>query len=219
MFFILSAFACFFDKNDETSMPHCEETLETIDTSDEFKEFSWQNWLDTLGENGQVSGDVAILWEDSGADCLTWQFIPDENTANYVYSEVVVPESGEVALIQPICVDAVEISGSLSLQSGDGRINETLSTTMRRYFGEPYGTDVQASFSLEVPEWKGTLDVSSFESSTSFDEQSLYLDLFIGEGGLSGEFSLQTEGSDEETAWASQAPIASFDGECPDIVE
>lgn len=218
MLFIFTLLGCFLDKNERSSMPYCEESPTSIELDSEYEDFSWQLWRDTLGENGQVSGSTGISWEDSGADCLIWQFIPDPETANYVASEAVYPE-GNVTAIGVECSDYVEISGSLSLQSGDGRINETLPTTLTRSFGQLQGTDAQTSFQLEISDWQGTLDTSIFETSSALDSQSLGLSLSFTEEGFTGEFTLQSEGSDEETAWASNDVIASFDGECGQIEE
>jgi len=216
MFFLLSFIACFLDKNEETAIPYCEETPEKIAFSEEFSELSWQNWLDTLGDSGQVSGDVAIGWEDTGADCLTWQFIPDENTAAYISTEKIIPADTSVAQIYLECPDSIEISGSLSLQSGDGRINETISASLRQVIDAPEEFVAMTFWEGEVQSWKGTLDAASFTDISS-DKQALNLHLSIGENGLQGEFSLILEDVENNTSWESNILMASFSGECPAI--
>ena len=213
MIFIFSLLGCILDETNESSMPSCEESSTSIELDSEYDDFSWQTWLDALGENGQVSGSTEISWEDSGSDCLIWQFIPDANTANYVASEGNVPDNG----IE--CADYLKLSGSLSLQSGDGRINETLPTVLTRSFSQMQGSDVETSFQLEISEWQGTLNLSAFDTSTAFDSQSLGLSFSFSERGFSGEFNLQSEGSDEEIAWTSNDVIASFVAECGQVEE
>ena len=216
MFFLLSFIACFLDKNEETAVPYCEETPEIIEISEEFSEFSWQNWLDTLGESGQVSGDVAIRWEDAAADCLTWQFIPDENTAAYISAEKIIPADSSVAQISFECRDSTEISGSLSLQSGDGRINETIPVSLRHVIDTPEEFVAMNFWEAEVSSWKGTLDAASFTDISS-DKQALNLHLSIGENGLQGDFYLILEYIKNDAAWESNILMASFSEDCPDI--
>ena len=219
MFFLLSALACFFEKTDNFNTSHCDEKLEKIHTTDEFDGFSWQHWLDRNGENGLISGDVEVFWKDSGLDCLTWQFIPNQDTAHYVSAEIILPEAASPTELHSTCMDSIEISGSLSLQSGDGRINETISVTMKHYFEDSIETKAQISFFLEASEWQGTLRPISFEKNTSFDSQSFYIALDLDEAEISGNLSLQTEGTTEDKIWTTYTSVANFEGECSEITE
>lgn len=217
MFLLLSVLACFSEKTQEVGAAYCEESTDSIAITDQFEDFSWHNWLDTVGESGQVSGAAALSWEDSGSDCLTWQFIPNHNSASYISSDLTFPDTARVSDDRPSCSDFVEISGSLSLQSGDGRINETIPAQMRRYFDDPYDTEVQSSFDLSPSDLQGSLDITLFEPSSSFSSPSLQLSLHFEADNLLGEVYLETEGHRDDTSWASSTPIAHFDGECPEI--
>jgi hypothetical protein len=199
-------------ESNAVQMASCLETEEAVSYEEERAGFSWAVWNDE-----RAVGDAQFLfleWEDGAEDCAVVWLELDTTSARYVDSEYVEPE-GPVDLIAIQCDDAMVISASLHLESGDGRMAEVIDLELELGISEIGAiSEVSMSRKLELDEWQGTLVPADFYSSSSSDSAQLELSGTFGDSGLVLNLAVLSYGSDGTSSWVAQDQIAEVQGSC-----
>ena len=177
MFVLIFSFLACSGSNDSgtSGMPYCEETSQSIARDDDSAiGIPASNLLDAL----PFAEDLALSWAEGVEDSLTWSFEADESTLVWVQSEAVFPTtSGPVPSIDPECGDYLSISGVLSLDSGDGRLQEAVDMDLEIFGGgmTHEGPLAIVSEEMEITDLDGPIDTNDYFDPSDYDAVSLYL--------------------------------------------
>lgn len=200
--FFFLALACSEPGHDETdpgAMPYCDEISQSVARDDDTGiGIPASDLLDAL----PFAEDLSLTWAEDVDDSLSWSFAADESTLALVESEAVYPESdGLVVDIGVVCSDYISVAGTLSLASGDGRLQEDLEVTLQLYSGGMVSEGPLAVVSkpLETTDLQGALDTVDYIDPGQYDSVSLYLsgEIYFGEELL--DFVGQLQGRGEST--------------------
>jgi len=151
----------------------------------------------------------ALRWADGGETELTTSF-SFASAANFQDREWVDAGSSEDGQPEPApadlgdCADIVELSMTVTMQTTDGRLNESWAIALQAVAVDSSG------FYQELEALQGSLDIQSYAPSGDFDSNRAFLDFTITPSGFDGEIVGQASGTDGQVAYAENYPIASF---------
>ena len=215
--FLLFTLACSDPNNndaDASGMPYCDETSQSIARDDDSGiGIPASDFLDAL----PFAEDLSLKWAEELDDSLTWSFAADESTLALVETEAVYPETdGATPAIAVDCHDYISIGGTLSLASGDGRLEEELEITIQLFGGSSGGEGPLAIVSevLDVGDLQGALDVSDYLDPSEYDSMDLRLggEIYFGEEMLEfvGQLRVRGEVTNGDLALLESADIATW---------
>lgn len=202
----LPTLAACSDKGDEAWSPHCDSTESPLALDEEsLLGFSGQDVLDAVG------GDHSLVfsYDRGGSTPLSLDLDTSGATATSVHLFEAEPPDGvtEYATIGVVCEDYLAVEVGVDFATEDGAFDEPFATVLRAWEA------TSATFSHEwedVAEVQGSFDFSTLASGDA-DASSASLYGTLTDQGSSGELTYQEEGEDEDTAWASNVPVGSWD--------
>ena len=160
----------------------------------------------------------SIHFEDDVESSLEVEILVDADSVRHITSEAVYPPTdGPTDDIGVVCDDRVEVDAVVSLHSEEGRLAESLELVL---YAPAYEDGAQpgtaevillGSQALDPDALEGSLDLAELHDLSEFDEVSMYLSLEIVGPELFGVLDGTGSGSDENAAWASSLPVASFE--------
>lgn len=172
----------------------CDETSEAWDVAsdDTFLDLGAPDALALVP--GEV--DVAWFWEDQTDTQVALQITLDEATLRRVTSlHAFDNEEGALDVALP-CENRIDIEGSVSMISEDGRLNESLLMTFS--IGAFDNSRVHARVNVDDSALQGDLDLSAFLDLSDWDDVNLEAELSFDNAQLS-EMSLYAIGEHTDT--------------------
>jgi hypothetical protein len=200
------------DAADDDCYPYCEGVEASISTSDET----------ALGVTGAAvvdplpaSAETDIVWSDDVDAALTWGVAVATDTLVFVEQTAVYPEcDGDAPSIGVDCPDLLRVTGTLTLESDDGRLalSMALDFELDEYAASEGGA-VSFWADLDASDLGSGFVLEDFVDVASYDEVSISLYGWVSASGeLNATIGGMGTGDDGDIAWAESIEIASIGG-------
>lgn len=197
------------DKDDDTGgneywSPHCDVT-ETALAFDEVSPLGFSAAELATGIGSALSADLS--WSAGGSTPLSLGLAWASDAVFVDLEEAPVPDGvTDVPAIGVICDDYLEVGATLSLDSDDGLLAESLSIDLQALQVDA------ATFSADVVEgdFSDPAIFDPFDVKDATSQGPRLSGSFFAGGGSDGVIGWFSEGSDGEVAWASIDTVASW---------
>lgn len=196
------------------AIPYCEEVSQSVSRDDAAGiGIPASDFLDAM----PLAEDLVLSWADGTTDTLSWSFSPDEGSLALITSEVVTPETdGPVATIAVECFDYISVAGTLSLESADGRLQESLDVAVQLYGSDATSEGPLAVLSeyLDIFDLEGSLSIDEYVDSSASSSVDLYLsgELYFADdmAAFVGSLRARSEQTDGSTVTLESFDIAQW---------
>ena len=191
----------------------CSELISDMEWEEEPPEgLSMASFMENIPESFTTS---VILGEEESPACLITSLIVDQDSLQYVESEIVEAEGDISNMMEPICFNHLKADATLVLSTEDGSLAEELSIELRIEFIEEEESAPFAKLQAEIDVLEGSI------SSLLPDEEieGMYMNGSINEEGFSGSINATTVVEDGEFVTATLHQLAKWNGDLQESCE
>jgi len=185
----------------------CSELISEMEWEEEPPEgLSMASFMENIPESFATS---VILGEDEESPaCLSVSLIIDQDSLQYVESEIVESEDELSNMMEPLCFNHMKSDAILVLSTEDGSLAEELSIELRIEFNEEEESAPFAKIQAEIDVIGGSI------SSLLPDEEieGMYMYGSINEEGFSGSIRATTVVEEGEFVMATDHQLAKWNG-------
>ena len=192
----------------------CSELISDMEWEEEPPEgLSMASFMENIPESFTTS--VVLGENEEEPACLNVSFTVDQDSLQYVESEIIEAEGDISNMMEPICFNHLKADATLVLSTEDGSLAEELSIELRIEFIEEEESAPFAKLQAEIDVLEGSI------SSLLPDEEieGMYMNGSINEEGFSGSINATTVVEDGEFVTATLHQLAKWNGDLQESCE